>query len=106
MTNEIIDRGARAIGLLMPLQNQTEIGGLMTIGQADTELMALSQEACELAVRRVLEAIREPTEAMQIAGSNEPIGHASRYDANEYRTDHCITPGLVWRAMIDAALTM
>lgn len=60
----------------------------------------LGPEDQAVAVRLVLKAMREPSEAMQVA--------AARTDVEVVRTadghGRCITPSLIWRAGIDALL--
>jgi hypothetical protein len=50
--------------------------------------------------RVAIAAMREPTEAMQVAGATEDVCVAH---TAEHR-GRCLTPTHVWRAMIDAAL--
>lgn len=50
--------------------------------------------------RAAIAAMREPTEKMQVAGATAhvEVAHMARGEGR------CLSPGLVWRPMIDAAL--
>jgi hypothetical protein len=96
MADEMSERVAQAIDEAMGLtETIAEVGG-----PHESVVAAQMQRKLILGARAAITAMREPTEGMQAAGARVDVAVA-RTDEGKSR---CLTPGLIWRAMSDAAV--